>query len=265
VWDVRLLLGATLAFLAACAARRPPGAFRVLPAKPSYVLRAPDAQETAFPEVPGRFTRTTSAWVELRPGMELRIENAYYRDGTARRDLGSYLGTEIARFRVQPNGSVRLRSVESGVAQPPAGQAPVQQLIRASAMRYRFYRFFYEVVFNRKGELRGAVLLGARSASELDRLAAQLAADPASVCGGASPRCTVFPETCTVALEMEIVVNGAPRSVLWGSFLASVVKQPRRLELLRVYGGRLTPVELDAADPAALRLPLLPGDRVTWE
>ena len=44
-----------------------------------------------------------------------------------------------------------------------------------------------------------------------------------------------------------------------------VAARPRRLELLRWYRGRLTPVEIDASDANALRLPLLPGDRINWE
>ncbi len=40
---------------------------------------------------------------------------------------------------------------------------------------------------------------------------------------------------------------------------------PRKLRLSRLYAGKLTPVEVDAGDPNALRLPLLPGDRVEWE
>jgi hypothetical protein len=67
-----------------------------------------------------------------------------------------------------------------------------------------------------------------------------------------------------VALEIEILVNGAARSVVWGSLLDSVAMHPRKLRLLRLYAGQLTPVEVDASDPNALRLPLLPGDRVEW-
>jgi len=247
-----------------CVARRQPAVFRVLPAQPAYRLRAPDASETAFPEVLARFTPSTAAWVDLRPQMELRIENAYYRDGSARRDFASYLGTEVAQYRAGSRG-LRLVAVQSGVAQQPAGQPPVQQLIGAPQQRRRFHRFFYEVLLHRKDELHGAVLLGAGSADELDRLATRLLAGPASVCGAASPDCTVFPPTCTVSLEIEIVVNGAPRTVLWGSFLASVAPHPRHLELLRLHAGRPTPVVIDPADPNALRLPLLPGDRVTWD
>jgi hypothetical protein len=36
--------------------------------------------------------------MELRPQMELRIENAYYRKGMPKRGLDGFLGTEIARY-----------------------------------------------------------------------------------------------------------------------------------------------------------------------
>jgi hypothetical protein len=35
--------------------------------------------------------------------------------------------------------------------------------------------------------------------------------------------------------------------------------------MLRLNAGNAVPVEIDAADPAALKLPLLPGDRITWQ
>src|SRR5690348_5903134 len=254
-----------LLMLAGCAARRAPEAFRVLPATPDYRLRAPDSRETPFAEVLNGFTKVASAWVELRPGMELRIENAYYREGSTARTLSDFLGTEVAHYRVRPNGSLQLRSVDSAVKQQPGDQLPVQELIRSSQELYRYHRFFYEILLSRKAELRGAVLLAARSADELGRLASQLASDPASVCGGSSPRCTVFPEKCTVSLEIEIAVNGMERTVLWGSILSSVATRPTRVSLRRVYRGRLTPVQLDSSDAAAFRLPLLPGDQVHWE
>jgi hypothetical protein len=247
-----------------CAPRGREATFRVVPAQPEYRLRAPDARETSFPDVLNRFTPGAPAWVELRPQMELRIENAYYREGSTKRTLANFLGTQVARYQVRPRGTLSLLSVQSGLKQEPGNQPAVQRLISNSQERYRYHRFFYEILLNRKAELRGAALLGARSAEELDRLATQLLADPASVCGGTSSQCSVFPETCTVSLEIEIVVNGAPQTVLWGSFLASVATRPRHLELLRPYRGRLSPVEIDAADANAMRLPLLPGDHINW-
>ena len=248
-----------------CAVRRPPLPFRVLPRSPEYLLRAPDSAETPFPEILTGYNGFIpgSGWVNLRPWLELRIENAYYREGAPKHGLDGFLGTEIARYQVRAGGGLRLISVRSELKRRPPDQPPVENLIRGRQKTYPFHRFFYAIVFRRKGGSRGSVLLGARSAGELDRLATRLLSDPDSVCNGADS-CTAFPEACSVALEMEIVVNGSLRTVLWGSPLSSVVTSPQRLALRRLYLGRLEPVELDAADPKALRLPLLPGDHIDW-
>jgi hypothetical protein len=68
-----------------------------------------------------------------------------------------------------------------------------------------------------------------------------------------------------MSIDVEIVVNGAPRAVLSGSQLSSVAPAARHVELLRLFGDRLTPVQIDPNDPAALRSPLLPGDQVEWD
>ena len=246
------------------AARRPTF-FQELPADPNYLLRSPDLEDTPFPEVPGRYTDVGSGWVDLRPEMGLQVENAYFREGAPRRGLAGFIGTEVAQYRARTEGGLRLISVESNVAQRPKDQLPVSKLIPASLARYRYHRFVYQVIFRSKGGTQGAVLLGAGSAGELAQLGAQLLMDPDSVCSGQSVHCTVFPEACSVALEMEIFVNGSPRNILWGSLLASVAAQPRRVELLRKYAGHLAPVKIDPNDANALRLPLLPGDHVNWE
>jgi hypothetical protein len=204
-------------------------------------------------------------WVDLVPRMELRIENAYYRDGMPKRGSAGYLGTETARFQVRPKGGLRFLSIQSALPQRPRDQLPVQELIRTSQRRYHNYRFFYAVVFNHRGNIHGSVLLGAKSQNEMDRLTERLAADPDFVCGSPSEHCTVFPEMCTVSIDIEIVVNGAPRAVLSGSQLSSVAPAARHVELLRLFGDRLTPVQIDPNDPAALRSPLLPGDQVEWD
>jgi len=259
------VLALTLLFATSCATRRPVF-FRVLPAEPAYLLRSPNSEDTPFPEVLRRYTDLGPEWVSLRPEMGLRVENAYFREGAPRYGMAGFVGTEVAQYRVQRTGGLRLISVEAKVAQLPKDQAPVQDLIQASLAGCRYHRFFYQIVFPSKAESRNAVLLSAASTGELDQLGAQLLSSPDSVCGGQSAHCTVFPEACTVSIEMEIVVNGAPRSVLWGIMLASIVDQPpRRLALLRMYAGHLVPVKIDRSDRNALRLPLLPGDHLNWE
>jgi len=250
-----------------CAARRGvgSGSFQVLRGTPEYLLRAPDSTEMPFPELLNRYRNQGVGWVDLQPRMELRIEAAYYRESSLGRSPADYLGTEIARFQVRSNGRLQFTSVQSGLKGPRGKQPPVQRLICGSQQHYSHGRFFYAVALNRKGHTRGAVLLGAGAAGELERLTMQLRADPESVCGGRSTHCTVFPEACTASIDIEIVVNGAPRTVPWGNLLDSVASHPRRIEMLRVDAGRLVPVEIDSSDPAALKLPLWPGDRITWE
>ncbi len=252
-----------LLMLLGCTATRAPRDFRVLPDKPEYRLRAPDGEEAPFRDVPRRFTASTSAWVDLRPGMELRIESAYYREGSTKRGLADFLGTEVARYQVRPSGVLRVASVQSGVEQYPRDQPSIEALVRGRQSRR--HRFFYEILLNRKAELRGAVLLSGASAAELDGLTAELLADPTSVCRPDSKRCSIFPESCTVSLEIEIVVNGAPQTVLWGSLLSSISPRVLGLKVHRPYRGHLVPVGFDASDPNALRLPLLPGDHISWE
>ncbi len=245
------------------------GSFRVLPETPNYVLRSPDATVTPFPELLSQYSAVgeSQGWL-LHPNTELHIENAYYREGAPKHGIANFVGTEKAVYQVRPK-SLHLIAVEAGLTRRPADQAPVQELIRPSQLHYGYYRYFFQIVFRQKAGVRGAVLLGASSLGELDVLAARLMRDPDAVCDGRSPHCAVFPEACTVALEIEIVVNGAARTVVWGSLLESVATHPKKPEgklgLLRLHDGRLTPVELDANDPKALRLPLLPGDRIEWE
>lgn len=257
-----LVLACALMASQSCATRRAGVSFRVLPAKPDYLLRSPDSQDIPFAEVLGRYTNVGSGWVELRPQIELRIENAYFREGAPKRGLANFLGTEIARYRVLATGSLEQIAVQSRLAQRPADQPAVQQLLSESQRLYGHHRLFYQVLLNKKTDVRSAVLLSAASTDELTRLTDQLMSEPDSVCGGVSTHCTAFPEACTASLEIEIVVNSAHRNVLWGSGLADVAENHRRVELFRPYMGTLAPVEIDPRDHDALRLPLLPGDRI---
>jgi hypothetical protein len=145
----------------------------------------------------------------------------------------------------------------------PNGEPPVQDLLSSEETKFRRYRFYYEIVFSQRDHSHGSVLLGANSQGEIDALSAQLT-HPETVCYPHSTHCTVFPEACSVSLEMRVVVDGKAQSVVWGSTLGSIIQQPHRLEMKRLYAGHLTSVRLDMNDPKALLLPLLPGDEISW-
>jgi hypothetical protein len=264
---MRLVLLILLVLLqASCLTRHRVTSFAVVPHAPDYLLRSPDAVETPFREVLRRYNHFEPAadWMDLHPWMELLVENAYYKDGYPKRGLDGFLGTEVAQYRVQPRGGLHQVLVRSMKNRPP-DQPPVQDLINRTQKRFRYHRYYFAIVFNKGAKESRSVLLGANSDTELGRLANALSADPDSVCSQGSLHCVRFPEGCSVSIEMQIVVNGQPRTVLWNSTLGSIVTHPMDISLLRHYDGRMVPVLIDVRDPKALRLPLLPGDRISWQ
>jgi hypothetical protein len=152
--------------------RRP---FVVVPQSPNCLLRTPDSNEIPFPDLlrtyngfePGR------RWMDLRPLMELRIENAYYQPGMPKHGLAGFLGTELAQYQVSAHG-LRLLSVQTMKDRPP-NDLPVERLISPVQAGYPYHRFYYEVFFKGDTNSRGSVLLGANSVRELDRLSVGLA------------------------------------------------------------------------------------------
>jgi hypothetical protein len=258
-----LLVFTSLGLTLACAPRVSQ-IFRVVPADPAYLLRSPDQKDTPFSDVlrayngfePGR------NWIDLEPLMGLRIENAYYEKGANRKGLAGYLGTEVVRYDLTSSG-LHLLSAEP-MTNRPEWDVAAQDLISPEQLKLPNHRFFYEIVFSKKDNKHGAVLLSASSREEIEQLSAQLV-DPESVCTKGSIHCTVFPQACSVSVEMKVVLNGKPQIVFWGSQLLGIVPQPlHHLEMKRVYRGRLTPVKIDLRDSDALRLPVLPGDELSW-
>ncbi len=251
---------AVMLLLAGCSGQQ---AFRVVPTSPVYLLRSPDATKIPFPDILQKFNgyQPGQNSIDLRPLMELRIENAYYEKGASRRGLQGFLGTELAQYEIEANG-LKLLSFRP-MQNRPDDEPAVQNLIREPMMKYRFYRFYFELVFAASGNSHGSALLGANSLDELNGLSSQIT-NAEAVCNSRSVHCTVFPEACSVSVEMRIVANGKPQTAVWGSLLQSVAEHPSRLEVKRLYGGKLLPVHLDAHDPAALRLAFLPGDEISW-
>lgn len=249
--------------LTACAVRLSRSYFEVLPNTPDYLLQSPDSRRTPFPQVLKAYNEFEAghAWIDLEPLMELRIENAYYKAGDPRRGLAGYLGTEVARYLVGSHG-LALVSFQP-MSNRPKDQIPVQDVIAKAETKFSHYRLYYEVVFSRRDHSHGSVLLGADSQAEIDGLSAQFS-HPEEVCSQRSSHCTVFPEACSVSVEMKVIVNGKPESVLWGSTLVSIAENPRHLQMKRLFAGQLRPIRIDTNDPKSLLLPLLPGDRITW-
>jgi len=159
----------------------------------------------ATPHWQNRVPTPGQGWLDLRPPMQLHVENAYYREGAPKRGLAGYLGTEVAYYQVQPNGHLRLLSTRP-MKDRPHDQPPVDRLMPPFIRRYRYHRFYFAIVFKRNAAERGSVVLAANESAALERLSAELLTEPDAVCNDRSTHCVVFPEACSVAVE----VNGQP-------------------------------------------------------
>ncbi len=260
-----VLLWSFYLYLASCVGSLSRTHFRVIPHSPQYLLQSPpDSYRTPFTEVLKAYNgfEAGHTWIDLTPLMELRIENAYYEAGAPRSGLAGFLGTEVAQYTVLPN-ALDLLSVEP-TKNRPNDDISVKDLISGAAKQFSHYRLYYEIVFARSDHSHGSVLLGADSQKEIDDLSARLTHQE-KVCYQPYIHCTVFPEACSVSVEMRVVVTGKATSVVWGSTLENIVKEPHHLKVRRLSAGQLRPVRINPSDPKALLLPLLPGDQITWD
>jgi hypothetical protein len=192
-------------------------------------------------------------WIDITPDVVLKIENAYFKDGAAVRDISSYLGTELLSLKAANNNTLRTLD-HRPLPSRPAAQPPVVSLLPESQRRQRHHRFYFQVVVNRASGKANAVLLTAPSSAKLEQIAAQLQSDPAGLCTPKSGLCTVFPDSCSVSLAMEVTINDKPTLLLWGATIANQLRQQQTFTLLR--RGVPVTVPRNAA--------LLPGDRLSW-
>lgn len=217
---------------------------------------------TRHPTAAAPVLKSTASYLDLRPGIRLNIEKAYYAGGSDGRGLNGFIGTQLATFGVQQNGSLRLLDLQNKpFREGLASQIPADQLLPAFMRNKRSYRFFYAVPFARASRPTASVLIGAKSAREIEDLSKRLAVSPDEVCRPQSTLCTVFPEGSTVSISMEIFVNGDQKVVLWGSVLGSLAQGRSAATLDRRGENHPQQIRLEGD---TLRMPLQPGDRISF-
>lgn len=199
-------------------------------------------------------------WVDLQPGMTLKLERAYFKSATAPRRLENYVGLETALYRVEARGNLKRVGVTE-LAQRPGDQAGVAAVLRSEQVRLRAQRLYFQVALDKAAGTSSAVLLSAASMPRILRVG-----DLAAVCAGvkAEALCQVFPEGNSVSLAFDVTVNGVVKNLLWGSNLGSVVGAAKSFSLQRYYRGKLTEVKLEPSDSEARRLPLMPRDVIRF-
>lgn len=251
-------LAIPLVILTGCQAR-----YLVMPAVPHYVLRSPNGEKSAFPDTTSRFGNSFDGWVDLGPGMSIKLDKAYFLPSESRQ-LRDYRGLESAQYRYQPTGVLDLTDYLS-LPDRPSGQTPVSSALPADQLLCRHHRFFFQVVVSKELGAARAILLSSNSKGTIAKVAGNLLrGDGCPASGQIDVYCTAIPDLISASLLFEILANGKPLAVPWGSTAAGVVGSQRPVKLFRSFRGERVPVVFDSLDPGALRIPLWPGDVLTF-
>jgi hypothetical protein len=220
--------------------------------------------------------------MDLKPGIRLKIERAYFRAGDGgeeRYDDKAFLGLSTQYVDVESDSGAQIRFRQSGdIHYSPASLAqqaktetgdPVLSTL-APKRQYRLFFYTYQIPEKRK---RSAVLMGADKVSELDDLDGQLRARPEKSCkdvSGSATTCVEFDGFVTLSAQVRVEVNGKVEFLEWGAKVKDVLPKNAGSRLLgvlqvqRQFMDEYYDVQFDPQDSSVLSLALVGGDRMRW-
>jgi hypothetical protein len=217
--------------------------------------------------------------VDLKPGVRLKVERAYFRPGEAGEDphaAKNFAGVSTMYASVELTGDSKVRYQHVGeTLYSPASLAHTdddanRDLRLIGVPEEPYYRLLFYTYVVPKDRTLSAVIIGASSASQLDRLDKELRAQPHAGCksavAAAGMACFEFDGFVTLSCQIEVVVNGTRKFVEWGARVKDVVpaKSLKALRMQRRYLDSYYDVRFDPRDADVLSLVLVDGDRLSW-
>ena len=216
--------------------------------------------------------------LDLKPGLRLKIERAYFRpaaEGEEAHSVKNYLGVSSSYFDVQvENEKIRFQQV--GAMQYSAeslkkegGQGSHDLDLRELPSQPHYRLLFYTYVVPKEQGISAAVI-GATNANALDDLERELRAHPEDGCKrkpeATEEYCFEFNGFVTVSAQIQVELNGKSQFVDWGTKLSSVLPKNayKSLRIQRLYLGSYYDVRFHSSNSGILSLALVGGDRLTW-
>ena len=224
--------------------------------------------------------------MDLRPGLRLEVERAYYRDtdvNAAAKSLANYVGTSTATYDILEKQGRSIRFHLTGVEYKPQELAkrhdrgiPDFTLARLAGAA-PFYRLLLASDFVPERIKRSALLIGSTSLDRVNTVTKQFQARHGLGCAdltqGPDTLCVEFDGEVTVSPQVQVMVNGQTRFVSWGSNLKAVMGEQsaeqiaaamKTLRVERLFDSRFSEIQFPRDDGGILELTLVGGDRVSW-
>ena len=213
-----------------------------------------------------------SGFVNLNPGMRLRIEVPIPRAGAAAAALGYEKATYSLQAAKQQSLSVSLDSIQV------SGQASREHLPRTDYLKNVpddvYLRLYVQLRHPLPGQ--NIVLLQAPSQGKLNEASGAFEEAPAQYC--ATPeqpgvRCIIFPSGTSAKAEVQVKVKKKFLFVPLGGTVADALAAygaddpahlAHRLKVTRIWQMRRVPVKFDRDSTAILGFALTGGDNISW-
>jgi len=219
--------------------------------------------------------------VDLKPGIRLKIERAYFRSpaaGEEEHEEQNFLGLSTVYFDVEASDN-KIRFQQAGnIRYSPASLGEMVQegsrdLALSSLSPEPSYRLFFYTYFVPEKHKRSAVIIGGKSASQLNELDHRLRAMPDQGCKNTAAdavTCIEFDGFVALSSQISAEMNGKIKFLEWGTRVKDVL--PRNLEVEKLKSLRIQrqflntyyDVRFDPGDSQVLSLWLVGGDRLTW-
>jgi hypothetical protein len=220
--------------------------------------------------------------MDLKPGIRLKIERAYLRSSAPvekQYEAQNFLGLSTAYFDVEFASDKKIRFQQVGNTRySPASLAQLdtegsRDLELKSLPLEPSYRLYFYTYFVPEKHKRSAVIIGGKSATELDELDHQLREMPEKGCKNTAASeltCIEFNGFVALSSQIKVELNGKTRFLEWGAKVKDVlnrnleVKALKSLRIQRQYMNTYYDVRFDPRDSNVLSLWLVGGDRLTW-
>lgn len=219
--------------------------------------------------------RIERSGVNLKSGLRLKVERAYFRSGEGGDSVKNYLGVSDVIFDVSSDagGALRFQQVhpiqyspESLAQTDQEGSRDVTILDLKPQKHYRVLFYTHQVPTDQNFS---AALIGTDNSIRLDQFEQSMRAAPGASCSSSSHndvQCLEFRGFVTVSVQIGIELNGQPKFVDWGTRVKDVVppKSRKSLKIQRLFANSYFPVTFARSDANILDLALVGGDHLTW-
>lgn len=224
--------------------------------------------------------------MDLRPGLRLEVERAYYRDtdvNAAAKSLANYVGTSTATYDILEKQGRSIRFHLNGIEHKPQelakrhdGGIPDFTLAHLAGAA-PFYRLLLASDFIPERIKRSALLIGSTSVDRINAVTSQFQTHHGLGCAdlvqGTDVLCVEFDGEVTVSPQVQVMVNGQTRFVSWGSNIKRLFSEQsaeqiaaamKTLRVERLFDLHYSEIQFARDDEGILDLALVGGDRVSW-